>query len=141
MVLDRGERLDYDSLIVACGARDLLLRQRRVARSVSCGLKTLADAVDLRNRIFGAFEEAERATDPTPADEWLTFVVVGGGPTGVEIAGELAIIVDDTVKRRVPRIDPERRAGDPARRRRPRRARVQREALGEGRARASPSSA
>ena len=50
-------------------------------------LKTLADAVDLRNRIFGAFEEAERTTDPDARREWLTFTVIGGGPTGVGIAG------------------------------------------------------
>ena len=59
---------------------------------MTCGLKTLGDAVDLRDRIFGAFEEAERAADPAARDEWLTFVVVGGGPTGVEISGQLAIL-------------------------------------------------
>ena len=59
---------------------------------VSYGLKTLADAVELRNRIYGAFEEAERAEDPAEREQWLTFVVIGGGPTGVELAGELAII-------------------------------------------------
>ena len=71
-----------------------------------CGLKTLADAVDLRNRIFGAFEEAERADDPAAREEWLTFVVVGGGPTGVEISGQLAILARHTMKSDFRRIDP-----------------------------------
>ena len=73
---------------------------------VTCGLKTLADAVDLRDRIFGAFEEAERAADRATRDEWLTFVVVGGGPTGVEICGQLAILSRHTMKRDFRRIDP-----------------------------------
>ena len=60
VVLDRGERLGYDSLIVACGAETAYFGNDEWA-NVSCGLKTLADAVDLRNRIYGAFEEAERA--------------------------------------------------------------------------------
>ena len=73
---------------------------------VTCGLKTLSDAVDLRDRIFGAFEEAERTDDPADREEWLTFVVVGGGPTGVEISGQLAILSRHTMKRDFRRIDP-----------------------------------
>ena len=73
---------------------------------MTCGLKTLSDAVDLRDRIFGAFEEAERADDPADREEWLTFVVVGGGPTGVEISGQLAILSRHTMKRDFRRIDP-----------------------------------
>ena len=73
---------------------------------MTCGLKTLSDAVDLRDRIFGAFEEAERTADPTAQAEWLTFVVVGGGPTGVEISGQLAILSRHTMKRDFRRIDP-----------------------------------
>ena len=91
VILERGERLDYDSLIVACGAETSYFGKDEW-REVSFGLKTLTDAVDLRNRIYGAFEEAERAEDPEAAQAWLTFVVIGGGPTGVELAGELAII-------------------------------------------------
>ena len=89
-MLDRGERLEYDSLIVACGAQTSYFGHDEW-REVTCGLKTLADAVDMRSRIYGAFEEAERAQDPAARAQWLTFVVVGGGPTGVEIAGQLAI--------------------------------------------------
>jgi NADH:quinone reductase (non-electrogenic) len=105
VVLDRGERLDYDSLIVACGGETSYFGHDQW-RDVTCGLKTLCDAVDLRNRIFGAFEEAERATDPALRDEWLTFVVVGGGPTGVEISGQLAILARHTMKHDFRRIDP-----------------------------------
>jgi NADH:ubiquinone reductase (H+-translocating) len=98
IVLDRGERLDYDSLVVACGLETSYFGHDDW-REVTCALKTLRDAVDLRDRIFGAFEEAERAADPTTRDEWLTFVVVGGGPTGVEIAGQLAILSRHTMTR------------------------------------------
>jgi NADH:ubiquinone reductase (H+-translocating) len=105
VVLDRGERIDYDSLIVACGGETSYFGHDEW-QEVSCGLKTLEDAVDLRDRIFGAFEEAERSDDPAARDEWLTFVVVGGGPTGVEISGQLAILSRHTMKRDFRRIDP-----------------------------------
>jgi NADH:quinone reductase (non-electrogenic) len=105
VVLERGERLDYDSLIVACGGETSYFGHDDW-QEVTCGLKTLSDAVELRNRIFGAFEEAERADEPAQRDEWLTFVVVGGGPTGVEISGQLAILSRHTMKRDFRRIDP-----------------------------------
>jgi NADH dehydrogenase len=105
VVLDRGERLDYDSLIVACGGTTSYFGHDEW-QAVTCGLKTLEDALALRTRIFGAFEEAERASDPAAADEWLTFVVVGGGPTGVEISGQLAILSRRALKRDFRRIDP-----------------------------------
>ncbi len=105
VVLDRGEGLEYDSLILACGGETSYFGHDEW-REVTCGLKTLEDALDLRDRIFGAFEEAERADDPTQRDEWLTFVVIGGGPTGVEIAGQLAILSRRTMKRDFRRIDP-----------------------------------
>ena len=105
VVLDRGERLDYDSLIVACGAGTSYFGKDEW-RDVSCSLKTLADAVDLRNRLYAACEEAERAEAPTQRAQWLTFVVIGGGPTGVELAGELAIIARHTMKGYFARIQP-----------------------------------
>ena len=105
VVLDRGERLDYDSLIVACGAQTSYFGNDRW-REVSYGLKTLTDAVALRNRIYGCFEEAERCTDPAERAQWLTFVVVGGGPTGVELAGDLAIVARHTMRGYFKRIDP-----------------------------------
>jgi NADH dehydrogenase len=105
VVLDRGETLDYDSLIVACGAETSYFGKDEW-REVSCSLKTLNDAVQLRNRLYSAYEEAERAEDPAEREKWLTFVVIGGGPTGVELAGELAIIAHDTMKGYFARIHP-----------------------------------
>ena len=71
---------------------------------VTFGLKTLQDAIDLRQHFYAALEEAERSNDPAEQAKYLTFVVVGGGPTGVEIAGELALTVSD-MKRQYRRID------------------------------------
>jgi NADH:quinone reductase (non-electrogenic) len=105
VVLDRGDRLDYDSLIVACGAQTSYFGHDEW-RVVTCGLKTLADAVDLRARFYGAFEEAERTDDAAARAEWLTFVVIGGGPTGVEVAGQLAITAG-ALRRQFRRIDPD----------------------------------
>jgi NADH:ubiquinone reductase (H+-translocating) len=103
VVLDRGDRLDYDSLIVACGAQTSYFGHDEW-RDVTYGLKTINDAVDLRKRFYGAFEAAERMDDPDERAELLTFVVVGGGPTGVEIAGELAITAH-AIQRHFRRID------------------------------------
>jgi NADH dehydrogenase len=105
LVLDRGERLDYDSLIVACGAETSYFGKDDW-QDTSYGMKTLSDAIELRNRIYGAFEEAERCEDPAERAKWMTFVVIGGGPTGVEIAGELSIIAAHTMKRQFMRIQP-----------------------------------
>jgi NADH dehydrogenase len=105
LLLDRGSRLGYDSLIVACGAQTSYFGHEQW-RGVASGLKTLADAVDLRGRIYGAFEEAERASNPAERERWMTFVVIGGGPTGVELAGELAILARYGLKRDFKHIDP-----------------------------------
>jgi NADH dehydrogenase len=106
IVLDRDERLDYDSLIVACGAQTSYFGHDEW-QEVTCGLKSLADVVDLRSRVFAAFEEAERAEDDATRAEWLTFVIIGGGPTGVEVAGQLAITARAT-KHGFERADPAR---------------------------------
>jgi NADH:ubiquinone reductase (H+-translocating) len=105
LTLDRDERLSYDSLVVACGAKTSYFGNDEWGEH-SYGLKTLADSVGLRNRIYSAFEEAERAEDPAEQQRWLTFVVVGGGPTGVELAGQLAIIARHTMKGYYRRIQP-----------------------------------
>ena len=105
VVLDRGERLDYDSLIMACGGTTSYFGHDEW-QQVTCALKTLEDALALRNRIFGAFEEAERASDAETRERWLTFVVVGGGPTGVEIAGQLAILGRHAMRDDFRRFDP-----------------------------------
>ena len=105
LVLDRGERLDYDSLIVACGAETSYFGNDEW-RNVSCALKTLDDAVELRSRFYGALEQAERTTSEAERQEWMTFVVIGGGPTGVEISGQLAIIARHAMKREYANVDP-----------------------------------
>jgi NADH:ubiquinone reductase (H+-translocating) len=105
VILERGDRIGYDSLIVACGGETSYFGHDDW-RETTFGLKTLADAMTLRTQIFGAFEEAERSSDPSTQDEWMTFVVVGGGPTGVEISGQLAILSRHTMKRDFRRIDP-----------------------------------
>jgi NADH dehydrogenase len=104
VMVDAGEPLEYDSLVVACGAETSYFGHDEWA-DVSFGLKTLDDAVALRERIVSAFEEAERTTDESARDELMTFVVVGGGPTGVEIAGQLAILAHYTLRREFSRID------------------------------------
>ena len=105
VILDRGERLDYDSLIMACGGQTSYFGHDDW-QEVTAGLKTITDATNLRNRIFRAFEEAERAQDAATRDEWMTFVVVGGGPTGVEISGQLGILSRHAMKHDFRRIDP-----------------------------------
>ncbi len=69
-------------------------------------MKTIDDALELRGRIFGAFEMAENEEDPEARRAWLTFVVVGGGPTGVEVAGQIAELSRTGLKRNFRRIDP-----------------------------------
>jgi len=90
VLLDRGDRLDYDSLIVACGAQTSYFGRDEWA-DVTCGLKSLEEGNDLRQRFYGALEQAERTDDPDERAEWLSFVVVGAGPTGVEIAGAMVL--------------------------------------------------
>ena len=105
LTLDRGERIPYDSLIVAAGAETSYFGHDEWAEH-SYGLKTLSDALALRTHVFAAFEEAERTPDPAVRDELLTFVVIGGGPTGVEIAGQLAVMRRHHMKRQFSRIEP-----------------------------------
>jgi NADH:ubiquinone reductase (H+-translocating) len=81
--------LPYDSLIVAAGAGQSYFGHDEFSRWAP-GMKTINDALELRGRILGAFEMAELEQDPERRRRWLTFVVVGGGPTGVEIAGQIA---------------------------------------------------
>jgi NADH dehydrogenase len=109
--LDRQEviltdgRIAYDYLIVATGARDNYFGHDDW-RELAPGLKDLDDAVAIRHRIFSAFEQAERESDPERRKALLTFVVVGGGPTGVELAGALGEIARQTLTEDFRRIDP-----------------------------------
>jgi NADH dehydrogenase len=105
IVLDRGERLGYDSLIVACGGQTSYFGHDEW-RDVSYPLKTLADATRLRDRVFSVLEEAKRGSDQAARDGWMTFVVVGGGPTGVEVSGQLAVLTRHALKKEFRRIDP-----------------------------------
>ncbi len=104
--LEDGQRLDYDHLIVAAGATHSYFGHPEWQQHAP-GLKTLEDAFDLRGRILTAFERAERCTDPQERDAWLTFVVIGAGATGVEMAGTLAEIARLTLRGQFRRIEPQ----------------------------------
>jgi len=106
-LLLKGGELPYDFLVLAAGATHSYFGHDEWS-AVAPGLKTLADAVDIRRRVLLAFEEAERETEEARRDEWLTFVVIGAGPTGVEMAGTLAEIARHTLKGEFRRIDPAR---------------------------------
>ena len=95
----------YDSLILATGARQSYFGRPDFAWDAP-GMKTIDDALELRGRIFGAFEMAEREPDPRLRSVWLTFVVVGAGPTGVELAGQIAELARQSLRRNFRRIDP-----------------------------------
>ena len=102
-----GATLDYDFLLVASGATHAYFGHDEWAVHAP-GLKTLDDALELRRRILLAFEHAEVAASDAERDAWLTFAVVGGGPTGVELAGTLAEIARHTLAGEFRRIDPTR---------------------------------
>src|SRR5438105_5091903 len=95
----------YDYLIVATGATHSYFNHPEWERSAP-GLKGVEDALEIRRRVLLAFEAAERETDPEKQKAWLTFVVVGGGPTGVELAGALSEIARQTMIRDFRRINP-----------------------------------
>lgn len=105
VVLTDGAALDYDWLIVATGSRHAYFGHSEWEEHAP-GLKTLEDAVAIRRRILMAFERAEREKDPVRQRELLTFVLVGGGPTGVELAGTLAEIARQTLRDEFRSIDP-----------------------------------
>ncbi|OKH84369.1 NADH dehydrogenase [Mycobacterium sp. SWH-M3] len=98
--------IPFDSLIVAAGAQQSYFGNDHFA-TFAPGMKTIDDALELRGRILGAFEAAEVATDP--AERWrrLTFVVVGGGPTGVELAGQIAELAERTLAGAFRTIEPQ----------------------------------
>src|SRR5256885_10127128 len=94
--LDDGDALPYDTLILATGARHAYFGHDEW-EPFAPGLKTLEDATTLRRRILVAFERAERETDPERRAALLTFVIIGAGPTGVELAGAIAELAKDTL--------------------------------------------
>ena len=95
----------YDSLIVAAGSGQSYFGNDEFALHAP-GMKTIDDALELRRRIFGAFEVAELTEDPTKQAEWLTFAVVGAGPTGVEVAGQIKELAVRCLRREFRGLDP-----------------------------------
>jgi len=106
MVLTDRDPLSYDYLIVATGATHAYFGHPDWERWAP-GLKTLDDALDMRRRVLLAFEAAERESDPEAQQRLLTFVIIGGGPTGVELAGALAEIARQSLRDDFRRIQPE----------------------------------
>ncbi len=106
----QGESVDhlgYDSLIVATGSETSYFGHDGLSRWAP-GMKSVDDALELRGRIFGAFEMAEWEADAERRDDWLTFAVVGAGPTGVEMAGQIVELAHRSLRRNFRRIDPRR---------------------------------
>src|SRR5262244_1955796 len=101
-----GARLEYDSLIVAAGSRSHYYGHDDWGQWAP-GLKCIEEATAIRHKILYAFEVAERLSDPAQRRAWLTFVVVGGGPTGVELAGAIAEIARQTLRNDFRSIRPE----------------------------------
>lgn len=105
VTLTDGDVLDYDYLLLASGATHAYFGHDEWSGDAP-GLKTLDDALAIRRRLLLAFERAEACDDPDERAAWLSFAIVGGGPTGVELAGTLAEIARHTLKREFRRIDP-----------------------------------
>jgi NADH dehydrogenase len=97
VLLADGSRIPFDSLIVATGSTHHYFGHDEWAARAP-GLKTIEDATEIRRRVLSAFERAERATDPKEIARLLTFVVVGGGPTGVEMAGAISELAKYTLR-------------------------------------------
>jgi NADH dehydrogenase len=106
VALADGGTLPYDFLVLATGATHSYFGHPEWERFAP-GLKTIEDALEIRRRVLLAFESAERETDPELQKAWLTFVVIGAGPTGVELAGALSEIARQTMTRDFRRIKPE----------------------------------
>lgn len=105
LVLLRDGQLTYDSLIVAAGGGYHYFNHPEWAEQAP-SLKTIEDALDIRRRLLLAFEAAEREPDPEKRRAWLNFVIVGGGPTGVELAGALGELAHSTLRGEFRNIDP-----------------------------------
>jgi NADH dehydrogenase len=103
-VVCKSETITYDYLILACGAAHSYFGHNEW-EEFAPGLKTLEQATEIRRRVLTAFEEAEKESDPAKRDAWLTFSIVGGGPTGVELAGAIAELAKRTVRNEFSNID------------------------------------
>jgi NADH dehydrogenase len=100
-----GDDVPFDSLIVAAGSRHSYFNHPEWGE-LAPGLKTIEDATDIRRRVFSAFEHAEQEHDPAVRRSWLNFAIVGGGPTGVELAGALAEIARHSLTQDFRHINP-----------------------------------
>jgi NADH:ubiquinone reductase (H+-translocating) len=102
-----GEEIEfgYDYLILAAGVRQSYFGHDEYA-AVAPGMKSIEDALKIRRRVFGAFELAESATNPAERKRWLTFALVGAGPTGVELAGQIRELATKTLRREYRHIQP-----------------------------------
>src|SRR6476620_11473331 len=103
--LKDGSAIPFDSLIIATGSTHHYFGNDRWAE-IAPGLKTNEDATEIRRRVLSAFERAERTTDPAERARLLTFVVVGGGPTGVEMAGAIRALALHTMRHDFRTFDP-----------------------------------
>ena len=103
-----GQQIEfgYDSLILAAGVRQSYFGHDEYA-PIAPGMKTIEDAMKIRRRVFGAFELAESADDPEERKRWLTFALVGAGPTGVELAGQIREVATKTLRQEYRHINPE----------------------------------
>jgi NADH dehydrogenase len=103
-----GEQIEfgYDYLILAAGVQQSYFGHDEYA-AFAPGMKTIEDANKIRRRVFGAFEMAESADDPAERRRWLTFALVGAGPTGVELAGQIREVATKTLRREYRHIQPE----------------------------------
>src|SRR5215468_7281875 len=103
-----GEQIEfgYDYLILAAGVRQSYFGHDEYA-PIAPGMKTIEDARKIRRRVFGAFELAESAKDPAERARWLTFALVGAGPTGVELAGQIREVATKTLRKEYRNIKPE----------------------------------
>ena len=99
-------RIPYDTLIVAAGMEQSYFGHDEYAQWAP-GMKTLADALSIRRRVFSAFEMAVSSTDPAERQRWLTFALVGAGPTGVELAGQIRELAAHTLRREFKAMDPD----------------------------------
>lgn len=104
--LGEHKEFGYDYLILAAGMRQCYFGHDEYARFAP-GMKTIGDALEIRCRVFGAFELAESAGDPAERRRWLTFALVGAGPTGVELAGQIREVATKTLRRQYRNIRPE----------------------------------
>ena len=105
MIMLKSGQVSYDSVILATGMQNFYFNNPAWSEFAP-GLKSVEDALEMRRRIFLAFEEAEKSADPEVRKMWMRFVVIGGGPTGVELAGALGELALRTLRKDFRRIDP-----------------------------------